>query len=99
MTMASQKQILERLEHVIDPCSLSMGGRRDIRRLGLVDAVAVEGSSVRIDLVLTDPSCIFWHGIRQNVIDAVGAMEGVRSVEVRVSPTGVWTPSRLRNPV
>jgi len=94
--MPGETQVLQRLEEVIDPCSLSMGGRRDIRSLGLVDGVRIEGSTVHVDLVLTDPSCVFWKGIRQNVIDAVSALPDVDAVEVQVSRTGVWSPARMR---
>jgi metal-sulfur cluster biosynthetic enzyme len=93
--MTTREQILERLTQVIDPCSLSMGGRRDIRAMGLLDAIEINGGSVRIELVLTDPACVFWNGIKQNVIDVVGDVPGVTEVEVVVSRHATWTPRRM----
>jgi metal-sulfur cluster biosynthetic enzyme len=95
MTVTSD-QVVESLAAVIDPCSLSMGGRRDIRAMGLVDTVDIRGGRVRVELVLTDPACVFWSGIKQNVVDVVGALPGVDEVEVAVSRTATWTPRRMR---
>jgi metal-sulfur cluster biosynthetic enzyme len=94
--MTTREQIVEQLTQVIDPCSLSMGGRRDIRAMGLVEAVNVDGTTVRIELVLTDPACVFWTGIKQNAIDVVSDLPGVAKVEVEISRRATWSPRRMR---
>jgi len=97
MPAPTREAVLDRLDQVVDPCSLSMGGRRSIVSMGLVEDVRLEEEGkVRIELVLTDPSCVFWKGIRENVKDVVGDLPGVDEVEVAISPTATWTPDRLR---
>ena len=82
------------LADVVDPCSLSIGSPTSVVDLGLVQDVHVDGGAVRIAMVLTDPSCVFWRDIRRHVADRVAELEGVTSVDVRLDTTTLWSPAR-----
>lgn len=88
--------VIARLRTVKDPCSLALGSPVDIWELGLVEEVGVDGGQVRVRLVLTDPSCVYFRTIRQHVVDVVGALPGVEAVEVSLVTTVLWTAERMR---
>jgi metal-sulfur cluster biosynthetic enzyme len=88
------EQVRAELRTVPEPCGLLMRDPIDICAMGLVDSVECDGGDVRIVLVLTDPSCVHFTGMRRYISDAVGALPGVESVEVTASTTTLWTPDR-----
>jgi metal-sulfur cluster biosynthetic enzyme len=75
-----------------------MGTPMDIWEMGLVDEVAVTGGVVRVSLVLTDTSCVFFTGIRRHIIDVLSDIAGVEQVSVEVNAEVLWTPDRIRAP-
>ena len=86
------------LRRVVDPCSLAIGSPVDIEALGLVEDIAVDGATVRVSLVLTDTSCVFWQGIRRHVADILLGLPGVECADVSLCPDVLWTPDRRREP-
>jgi metal-sulfur cluster biosynthetic enzyme len=93
--MASQKQIYAALATVYDTCSLFNGTRLDIVEMGLVHEVAVEGSTVRVRLLLTDPMCAYLFEMRSQIIAAVSGLPGVENVEVEPVAGKLWWPERM----
>ena len=88
--------IYEALGTVKDPCMVAGGHDLSILDLGLVYGVEVqEGSSVRVDMTLTEVGCIFTHRVFGDVYEAVEALPEVKEVEVVPRWTPVWTPERL----
>jgi metal-sulfur cluster biosynthetic enzyme len=81
---------------VVDPCSLALGAPTDIWQMGLVEHLEVDGGRVRVGLVLTDPACVFFRGIRSHVVDALSAVPGVEDVDVELVAGVVWTPDRMQ---
>lgn len=63
--------------------------------LGLVYDIAVEGSTVKIDMTLTSPGCPAGPQIVGDVERAVGAMDGVGNVEVTIVWSPFWSPDRI----
>lgn len=75
----SSPEVWEALRQVIDP---EVG--TDIVTLGLVKGVFVTGASVRVDLVLTTPSCPLVNHLAGQAEAQVMRVEGVAGVDVRV---------------
>jgi metal-sulfur cluster biosynthetic enzyme len=70
----------------------------DICEMGLVDEISVTGGQVRVVLVLTDPSCVHFAGLRRYITDVLLELPGVDAVEVGISTTTLWTPDRQAGP-
>lgn len=77
---ATPKTILAALSDVMDP---ELG--RDLVTLNMIRNVTVSGGTVALDLVLTTPACPMKSQMKASVEQAVRAVPGVSSVEVRVS--------------
>jgi metal-sulfur cluster biosynthetic enzyme len=82
------------LRGVYDPCSLSMRTPTSVYDLGLVERIDIVGDQVAVELVLTDPTCMYAGDIRRHVADAVAAVPGVGGVDVRLSTRVFWSPAR-----
>lgn len=90
----AEDTVREALKQVIDP-ELFV----NIIDLGLVYQVQVteeEGkSNVSIDMTMTSPACPAGPQLIQNSKDALGRLEGVGRVEVKLVMTPPWTPDRM----
>ena len=68
----------------------------DIYELGLVYKIDIEDDrAVKIDMTLTAPGCPVAGEMPGWVENAVGAVEGVSGVEVRMTFDPPWTPDRM----
>ena len=85
--------LLDALGDVYDPCCADRG--ISIVDMGLVEAVHVEGSHVRVDLVLTTGWCPFVANMSSSIPDRLRRLAGVDTVDVRVVWDPVWTMERL----
>ncbi|MHA7220101.1 Mrp/NBP35 family ATP-binding protein [Arthrobacter sp. MDT1-48-3] len=74
-----EEAVRNALTSVIDPEL-----RRPITELGMVDAVAVEGRTVRIRVLLTIAGCPLRDTIRRDTEAALSVVEGVDDVEVEL---------------
>ena len=99
MTEPTHSALLAALRSVVDPCSIGLGAPTDIWQMGLIERLEVDGTRVRVGLVLTDPACVFFRGIRSYVVDALSAVPGVESVDVELLAGMVWTPDRMQPPI
>lgn len=93
--MASREEIYAALRTVYDTCSLFNGTRLDIVEMGLVEDVSVDGSAVRVRLLLTDPMCAYLFEMRSQIIAALSGLPGVDSVEVEPVAGKLWWPERM----
>jgi metal-sulfur cluster biosynthetic enzyme len=57
--MAPEQEIWAALARIIDPCSRFNGTCLDLVEMGLVREVLIDGGTVHVRLLLTDPSCVF----------------------------------------
>jgi metal-sulfur cluster biosynthetic enzyme len=89
------EEVMAALRSVPEPCSIAMKTPLDITEMGLVEDVAVDGGSVAVVLVLTDPSCVHFLSMRRFIRDALLELDGVDAVEVTMSTTQLWTSDRL----
>jgi metal-sulfur cluster biosynthetic enzyme len=90
----SQDAVRAQLRRVPEPCALRMRDPVDICEMGLVEEITVTGGHVRVELVLTDPSCLHFTGLRRYITDVLLELPGVDSVEVAISTAILWTPDR-----
>jgi FeS assembly SUF system protein len=68
----------------------------DIYELGLIYKIDIEDDrSVKIDMTLTAPGCPVAGEMPGWVQDAVGAVEGVSTVDVAMVFDPPWTPDRM----
>jgi len=95
----AEDAIRAQLRKVPEPCGLLMRAPLDICEMGLVDEISCSGGRVRVVLVLTDPSCVHFGGMRRYITDVVGELPGVDAVEVTISTTTLWTPDRRETTV
>jgi metal-sulfur cluster biosynthetic enzyme len=82
--------LIETLRQVIDPeldCN--------IVDLGLVHAITCANGDVIVTMTLTTPGCPMNEAISVGVEQALLAVDGVNSVEVRIVWEPPWTPDRM----
>jgi metal-sulfur cluster biosynthetic enzyme len=85
--------LLDALRDVYDPCCADRG--ISIVDMGVVEDVHVEGSHVRVDLVLTTGWCPFVANMSSSIPDRLRRLAWVDTVDVRVVWDPVWTTERL----
>jgi metal-sulfur cluster biosynthetic enzyme len=85
--------LIEALRDVYDPCCADRG--ISVVDMGVVEDVHVDGSHVRVDLVLTTGWCPFVANMSSAIPDRLRRLAGVDTVDVRVVWGPVWTMERL----
>ena len=85
--------LIDALRDVYDPCCADRG--ISIVDMGVVEDVHVDGSHVRVDLVLTTGWCPFVANMSSAIPDRLRRIAGVETVDVRVVWDPVWTMDRL----
>ncbi len=88
-----RERVLDALRDVYDPCCADRG--ISVVDMGVVEAVHVDGSHVRVDLVLTTGWCPFVASMSDAIPARLRELDGVDSVAVEVVWDPVWTPDRL----
>ena len=88
--MVTVEQVREALRAVRDP---EIG--KPIADLGMLEDVRIDGSTVRVDLVLTTGWCPFVASLSATIPDRLRELPGVEDVEVNVLWDPVWTSDRL----
>ena len=76
----NEQQILEALKPIQDPDL-----HRSIVDLGFIKNINISDGSVNFDLELTTPACPVKDQLKQACVDAVSALEGVNSVDVKLT--------------
>ncbi|MFC4011166.1 iron-sulfur cluster assembly protein [Nonomuraea purpurea] len=95
MAMPSEETIRAQLSRIPEPCGILMRSPLDICQMGLVDRIECADGHVRVELVLTDSSCVHFTGLRRYITDLLCELPGVETVEVTASTTVLWTPDRI----
>jgi len=85
--------VIDALRDVYDPCCADRGV--SIVDMGVVEDVRVAGAHVDVDLVLTTGWCPFVASMSTAIPEALTAIDGVNSVDVKVVWDPVWTMDRL----
>ena len=91
-----ERQVLEQLGTVIDPCSRHNGTWLSFVDLGMVEEVVDEGGgTVRVRMLLDDPVCLFMVDIQSEIRQAAEAVAGVETVTIEIIGDELWTQDRL----
>ena len=67
----------------------------NIMDLGLVYGIAVDGSTVKVDMTLTSPGCPSGPEIMTNAEKEIMSMPGVEKVEMNLVWMPFWTPEKM----
>ena len=79
--MVTEPQVREALRNVMDP---EIG--RPIEDIGMLEGITIDGSTVRVAVLITIEGCPLKDRITQDVTAAVRPLEGVEKVEVPLTP-------------
>jgi metal-sulfur cluster biosynthetic enzyme len=88
--VVSEDQVKLALRRVKDP-DLNL----NIVDLGLVYTIAIEGTTVKIDMTLTSPACPSGPELMTNAEAEVKSLPGVEKVEVNLVWAPFWTPEKM----
>ena len=88
---STREQVLEALGGVLDP-ELGMS----VVELGLIYDIDIVNGAVNITMTLTAPGCPVHEVMPAWIRQAVMAVPGVLSVDVRITFDPPWTPERIR---
>jgi metal-sulfur cluster biosynthetic enzyme len=89
-------EVLQALDAIHDPCSVSIGKPIGLVGMGIIDAVAIDGGAVTVTVLPTFPDCLF-RGVFEAEIEArLSALPWCRSVSVAFAPADRgWDESRM----
>ena len=79
--MITEEQVRAALRNVLDP---EIG--KPIEDIGMLKGIAIEGATVRIDVLITIEGCPLKDRIERDVAGALMPLEGVERVQVELSP-------------
>jgi metal-sulfur cluster biosynthetic enzyme len=88
--VVSEDQVKLALRRVKDP-DLQL----NIVDLGLVYGIAVDGTTVKVDMTLTSPACPSGPELMTNAEREVKDLPGVEKVEVNLVWMPFWTPEKM----
>lgn len=90
MTTISKQQIMTTLAGIKDP-ELGL----DLVTLGLIYETRISADTVAIRCTVTTPGCPLIETIVEDIKRTVGALPGVRRVEVDLTFDPPWSPERM----
>src|SRR3954465_10058334 len=88
--VVSEDQVKLALRRVKDP-DLQL----NIIDLGLVYGIAVDGTTVKVDMTLTSPACPSGPELMTNAQQEVMTLPGVEKVDVNLVWMPFWTPEKM----
>ena len=88
--VVSEDQVKLALRRVKDP-DLQL----NVMDLGLVYGIAIDGTTVKIDMTLTSPACPSGPELMGNAEKEVMTLPGVEKVEVNLVWMPFWTPEKM----
>ena len=88
-------RVWETLRGIEDPCMCLAGKGLSIVDMGIVTKVEAREGAVRVELVFTDPSCLFELRITGAMEERLAALEGVETFRVDIECGPIWTTDRL----
>ena len=88
--VVSEDQVKLALRRVKDP-DLQL----NVIDLGLIYNIAVDGTTVKIDMTLTSPACPSGPELMTNAEKEVMTLAGVEKVEVNLVWMPFWTPEKM----
>jgi metal-sulfur cluster biosynthetic enzyme len=106
MSDALKQQILDQVNQIPDPCSMSQAMRIGLADMGLVTEVqlsepvdAVGRRNVSVSLRVTAPGCMYVPFMDRAIRTALEELQDVAEISTVWQPTGDWTPDDIAEPV
>lgn len=94
--MPTESDVLSALSDIMDPCSVFNRTNLTIAEMGLIRDVSVADRKVHVRLILTDPSCLFYFQIAQEIEARLKALPGIEEVSVESTANEWWSEERMR---
>ena len=89
-------RVLEGLEDVIDPCSVTAGAPLSVVDMGLINELAVDAQGVvRISMRATSAMCTMIASIMKLAEERLARVEGVARVEIKLCSGAIWTEADM----
>jgi metal-sulfur cluster biosynthetic enzyme len=89
-------EVLQALDAIHDPCSVSIGKPIGLVGMGIIDAVAIDGDAVAVTVLPTFPDCLFRGVFEAEIETRLKRLPWCRSVSVTFAPAGQsWDESRM----
>jgi metal-sulfur cluster biosynthetic enzyme len=93
----TDRQLREAIADVRDPCSVMNRTGLSLEDLGLVERVHRDASGhVTVDLLLTEPTCLYYFHMARDITAVLGRLPGVSGVTVNSLTDRLWEPDRMR---
>jgi metal-sulfur cluster biosynthetic enzyme len=96
---ALESAVRERLEAIVDPCSVASGAPAGLVSMGLVGEVRVKageaGDEVKVTLRITEPGCMMGALFQLTAQKNLSKLPGVASVQVDMDYAHVWGPEQM----
>ena len=93
--LPSKAAIDKALTQVMDPCSIFNRTDLSITDMGLIREVIVSGNAVHVRLLLTDPACLYYFQMAQEIEERLMALDGVKHVTVESTSDKLWSETRM----
>ena len=91
-----RQQVLAELDRITDPCSAAIARPIGLVGMGIVEAVDIEDSSVRVLILPTFPNCMFRGVIEEEVRTRLTRLDWCVGVSVEFCPADQsWDESRM----
>jgi metal-sulfur cluster biosynthetic enzyme len=95
----SEHDVRKVLNGIDDPCSVAAGCRAGLADMGLIESVTIDQDSgdlkVRVELGTTEVGCLMVGMFMSEAKARVGAMPGVKTVEVVIAHDAGWTEEKM----
>jgi len=89
-------RVIEGLEEVIDPCSITAGAPLSVVDMGLINELSVdEEGMVRLSMRATSAMCTMIAGIMKVAEERLAHVEGVTQVEIKLCSGAIWTEADM----
>ncbi|WPB73299.1 iron-sulfur cluster assembly protein [Archangium violaceum] len=93
--MTIERELMERIQTIPDPCSLATGVPLSIGEMGLLQALECNEGRVTVRLQLTSPMCMMAAYFMREIDQRLRSHEGVQSVHVEFDHALEWRPEHI----
>jgi metal-sulfur cluster biosynthetic enzyme len=95
MTSLTQKELVSRLQEIIDPCSAATHVPLSIVEMGMVENVEFESGNVLVALRMTSPLCHALPYFQMEIERVLARIPGVSTVTCTFDHGGNWQPDNM----
>jgi metal-sulfur cluster biosynthetic enzyme len=93
---ARRREVLARLDAIVDPCSKSLGRPAGLVAMGIVERLDVAGGAVAVLLLPTFPTCLFRGYFEEEIKASVAALPWCSTVTTEFCAADrLWDESRM----